>query len=134
MPLGYSRMGRIGGEHGAQIIAMSATLSNASELRSWMSPCETFEMTGRREVPLHEYIVTTYDGTYRSTTGIALQSGGEGGCPPLRLPKGVPDSTVMWKIRSRIEDDAWPRKKCFKPLNGENNIVNFEPELEALAA
>ena len=40
----------------------------------------------------------------------------------------------MWKIRSRAEDDAWPRKKCFKPLHGENNIVNFEPELEALAA
>ena len=40
----------------------------------------------------------------------------------------------MWKIRSRIEDDAWPRKKCFKSLNGENNIVSFEPELEALAA
>jgi hypothetical protein len=40
----------------------------------------------------------------------------------------------MWKTRSRVEDDAWPRKKCFKPLHGENNIVNFEPELEALAA
>ena len=38
----------------------------------------------------------------------------------------VPDSTAMWKIRSHIEDDAWPRKKCFKPLNGENNIVNFD--------
>ena len=40
----------------------------------------------------------------------------------------------MWKIWLRVEDDAWPRKKCFKLLNGEDNIVSFEPELEALAA
>ena len=40
----------------------------------------------------------------------------------------------MWKIRLHAEDDAWPRKKCFKILHGENNIVAFEPELEALAA
>jgi hypothetical protein len=40
----------------------------------------------------------------------------------------------MWKIRLHAEDEAWPRKKCFKTLHGENNIVAFEPELEALAA
>ena len=40
----------------------------------------------------------------------------------------------MWKIRLRAEDDAWPRKKCVKPLHGKSNVVPFEPELEALAA
>ena len=48
---------------------------------------------------------------------------------------GVPDSTAMWKIRLHAEDDAWPRKQCIKTLHGnQNNIVAFEPELEALAA
>jgi len=41
----------------------------------------------------------------------------------------------MWKIRLHAEDDAGPLKQCIKTLHGnQNNIVAFEPELEALAA
>jgi hypothetical protein len=31
----------------------------------------------------------------------------------------------MWKIWLHAEDDARPRKKCFKTLHGENNIDAF---------
>ena len=55
-------------------------------------------------------------------------------CTHANLYGGVPDSTVNWKIRLRAADDAWPRKKCVKTLHGESNVIDFEPELEALAA
>ena len=41
---------------------MSATLPNAHELADWMMPCCVHAATGKREVPLDEYIVELHNG------------------------------------------------------------------------
>lgn len=64
-----------------QIVAMSATLPNTSDLVSWLRPCELYQGGGKREVPLHEYIVTLSDGGHILTT-----RGEATTLPPLRAP------------------------------------------------
>ena len=44
----------------AQIIGMSATLPNLSELVGWLTPCAKFEAGSVREVPLHEHLVPSF--------------------------------------------------------------------------